>query len=165
MNETTAPEEPNETPFIAPAEGGEDEDDLAFTTQLGGVEIGRMVDLLHLRGWLSRVSLRAMALFEYLACERRCMPFGYVTGEPYNYVGYLTPGEVQQLASCLRHVSAPTRRAAAQDQLRFRQQQNIPVTSAYFRMVDEVLPAWADEFLQAVRAAMSENLGLICAIE
>lgn len=151
--------------FIAPGEGGEDEDELAFTTQLGGIEIGGAVDLLHLRGWLARTSLRAMALFEYLACGRRSMPFGYVAGEPYNYAGYLTPGEVQQLAACLRHVFPPPRGSVAQDQLRFRQQQNIPVTSEYFRLVDEVLPAWADEFLQAVRAAMSENLGLICATE
>jgi hypothetical protein len=176
MNETATPDKPDGTQFdipaeasgtqfISPDEDGEDENELAFTTQAGGVEIGGMVDLLHLRGWLARVSLRAMALFEYLACGRRCMPFGYVVGEPYNYVGYLTPGEVQQLASCLRNVSPPTRGAVARDQLRFRQQQNIPVTSEYFRMVDEVLPAWADEFLQAVHAACTENLGLICAIE
>lgn len=176
MSETTTPDKPDETPLYIPGEasgtqitspgdGGENEDDLVFATQLGGIEIGGMVDLLHLRGWLARVSLRAMVLFEYLACERRCMPFGYVAGEPYNYAGYLTPGEVQQLASCLRNVSPPARGAAARDQLRFRQQHNIPVTSEYFRVVDEVLPTWADEFLQAVRAACSEDLGLICAVE
>ncbi len=175
MSETIPPNKPDDTQLyisgeasgmqlISP-EGAGDEDDLTFTTQLGGIEIGGMVDLLHLRGWLARVSLRAMVLFEYLACERRCMPFGYVAGEPYNYAGYLTPGEVQQLASCLRNVSPPARGAVARDQLRFRQQQNIPVTSEYFRLVDEVLPAWADDFLQAVRAACSENLGLICAVE
>src|SRR5579875_3764103 len=148
------------------AENGEDgEDDLVFTTRLGGVEIGGASDLLQLRGWLAGTSLRAMALFEYLACGRRCMPFGYVIGEPYNYAGYLTPEEVQQLAACLCNVLPPARKAVAQDQQRFRQQQHLPPTSEHFRLTDEVLPVYAGEFLQALHSAASENLGLICGIE
>ncbi len=167
---TGADETSAEEQFIASLEDSgeaDDEADLIFSTQLGGIEIGGASDLLHLRGWLASTSLRAMVLFEYLACGRRCMPFGYVTGEPYNYAGYLTPGEVQQLAANLRNVLPPAQRAAAQDQQHFRQQQqqNLLVTSEQFRLVDEVLPAYAAEFLQAVRAAASENLGLICAVE
>jgi hypothetical protein len=141
------------------------EDDLVFTTQLGGIEIGGASDLLQLRGWLASISLRAMAMFEYLACGRRSMPFGYVTGEPYNYAGYLTPDEVQQLAACLRNALPPARKAVVEDQQRFRQQQHLPLTSEHFRLTDEVLPVYAGEFLQAVRTAASENLGLICGIE
>src|SRR5204863_10076092 len=74
-----------------------------------GIFIGRQPAPLHLRGWLARHSVRAMALFELLACERRALPFGHQPGDPYgSYSGYLTPEETTQLADCLHAIELPT---------------------------------------------------------
>src|SRR5438105_8258077 len=73
-----------------------------------GILLGTHSNTLQLRGWLAGISIRAMALFEYLACGRRHVPFGYEPGEPFGaYCGYLTPDEVRQLATILRDVKPP----------------------------------------------------------
>ncbi len=127
-----------------------------------GVVIGREPTTLHIRGWLATISVRAMALFELLACERRSMPFGYQPGTPFaSYAGYLTPDEVQQLALCLRDVQPPNQAVAVMDYQRFRQQIS---DSNTFRMIDEVLPLHADTFVTTVRLAAQQKVGLICSI-
>ncbi|HEY4032878.1 MAG TPA: hypothetical protein VGL94_02815 [Ktedonobacteraceae bacterium] len=129
-----------------------------------GVEIGRHPTTLHLRGWLAMRSVRAMALFELLACGRRSLPFGYRAGEPYEaYVGYLIPDEVRHLADCLRDEQPPDRVTAKADYASFRQEQSQPVKE--FRMIDEVLPDHADSLMEAVHLAAQRGLGLICSIE
>jgi hypothetical protein len=129
-----------------------------------GIFIGQAPNLLHLRGWLATISIRAMALFEYLACGRRSMPFGYEAGEPFGaFAGYLTPDEVWQLAACLEAIVPPDQEAAEEDYLNFRYQHyGIPPA---FRLIDEVLPAHAADFLFAVRKAARQGLGLISSIE
>jgi hypothetical protein len=128
-----------------------------------GVIIGHYPTILHLRGWLATISVRAMALFELLACERRCMPFGCRAGEPYEaYIGYLTPEEVWQLATCLRSARPPDPAKAEADYVDFRRQQ--AEQTKMFRMLDEVLPTHAEAFLQVVRMASQYGLGLICSM-
>jgi hypothetical protein len=129
-----------------------------------GIRIGHQLNLLHLRGWLARISVRAMALFEYLACGRRAMPFGFEAGEPFGaFSGYLTPDEVWQLAICLDGVTPPDQKDAEEDYLNFRYQQvGIP---AAFRLVDEVLPTHTATLLHAIEKAVSQGLGLITSIE
>lgn len=125
-----------------------------------GVILGQQRNVLHLRGWLASVSVRAMALFEYLVCGRRRMPFGYEAGEPFGgYIGYLTPNEVWQLSRCLRNVKPPSQLEAQADDLRFREQQ----TSE--RLVDEVLPTNAGMFLDFLQGAALQGLGLIGSVE
>ncbi len=125
-----------------------------------GISIGRLPTTLHLRGWLAAHSVRAMALFELLACERRTMPFGYLAGEQYGaFVGYLTPGELWQLANCLRDLPPPDHQEARADYQRFLQQRG-----KEFRMIDEVLPAEAEAFSEAVHIAAMYGWGLICSI-
>ena len=136
----------------------------SIDTKCQGVEIGRHPTPLHLRGWLAMRSIRAMALFELLACGRRCLPFGYRAGEPYeSYIGYLTPNEVRHLADCLQDQQPPDRAIAEADYASFRQEQSQPVKE--FRMIDEVLPAHADSLIDAVRIAVQHGLGLICSVE
>jgi len=131
---------------------------------VGGIEIGAHPNTLHLRGWLASIEVRAMALFEYLACGRRCMPFGYEPVEPFcAFIGYLTPDEVWQLAACLHDVKPPSQADAEEDYLNFRLQ--YAGTADPTRLVDEVLPTHAAEFLQAVRSAAFHGLGLICSVE
>lgn len=136
------------------------------STDIGcqGVEIGRHPTPLHLRGWLATRSVRAMALFELLACGRRRLPFGYRAGEPYEaYIGYLTPNEVLHLADCLQDQQPPDRARAEADYANFRQQQSQPIK--VFRMIDEVLPAHANSLMDAVRTAVDHGWGLICSVE
>jgi hypothetical protein len=129
-----------------------------------GVEIGRHPTPLHLRGWLAMRSVRAMALFELLVCGRRSLPFGYRVGEPYEaYIGYLTPDEIRHLADCLRDQQPPNRATAEADYTSFRQEQSQPVKE--FRMIDEVLPAYADSLMDAVHVTAQHGLGLICSVE
>ncbi|WP_151757053.1 hypothetical protein [Dictyobacter vulcani] len=136
-----------------------DADDCSETS---GIEIGSHPATLHLRGWLAGISVRAMALFELLACGRRRMPFGYRPGEPYeDYIGYLTPDETRQLASCLEHAQPPDPARARQDYALFRLQQR-SVQNA--RTIDEVLPEHAASFLQIVQQATQYDLGLLCSI-
>ncbi|MBE3559960.1 MAG: hypothetical protein IMW89_12140 [Ktedonobacteraceae bacterium] len=129
-----------------------------------GIQIGRHPTTLHLRGWLASISVRAMALFELLACGRRCMPFGYRSNEPFeSYIGYLTPDEVWRLALCLRSVRPPDPVAAEEDYRRFRLQRVRQVDA--FRMIDEVLPAYGSVLVRTVRQAATQGLGLICSVE
>ncbi|HLZ61729.1 MAG TPA: hypothetical protein VKR06_32700 [Ktedonosporobacter sp.] len=129
-----------------------------------GMIIGRHPATLRLRGWLAGVSVRAMALFELLACGRRRMPFGHNPGEPFeSYIGYLTPDEVWHLALCFRNVQTPNPMEAEEHYIRFRQQQ--VERPDMFLMIDEVLPAHADTFIRAVRTVASQGLGLICSVE
>ncbi|GCE27863.1 hypothetical protein KDA_33470 [Dictyobacter alpinus] len=131
-------------------------------TELAGVEIGRQPTTLHLRGWLAGISVRAMALFELLACGRRSMPFGYRSGEPYeNYIGYLTPAETSQLATCLQHVQPPDPIQARQDYALFRLHRQ---SMRDIRTIDEVLPEHASIFLQIIKLAAQYDLGLLCSI-
>lgn len=126
--------------------------------------LGEHPNTLHLRGWLAGISVRAMALFEYLACGRRRMPFGYEAGEPPGtYIGYLTPPEVQQLARCLQNVQPPQQAAAREDSWH----SSAPSLEKQneYRLVDEILPSYTNEFLQAVRNAANRELGLICSVE
>ena len=129
-----------------------------------GIRIGHQLNLLHLRGWLARISVRSMALFEYLACGRRAMPFGFEAGEPFGaFAGYLTPDEVWQLAICLDGVIPPDQGEAEEDYLNYRYQQvGLP---AAFRLVDEVIPTHAAALLHAVEKAASQGMGLITSIE
>src|SRR6266487_552335 len=128
-----------------------------------GLSLGRHPATLHLRGWLATISVRAMALFEYLACGRRCMPFGYRAGEPFEAcIGYLTPDEVWQLALCLAEAQPPDPDKAKADYQDFRDQ--LSEEWDEFRLIDEVLPAYAGTFLQAVHNAAHQGLGLICSV-
>lgn len=130
----------------------------------GGIALGTHPNTLQLRGWLASISVRALALFEYLACGRRCMPFGYEPSEPYGvFIGYLTAEEVWRLGTCLRGVQDPDQAEAEADYLRFRYQH--PGVPESYRLVDEVLPSYATEFHQAVDMAAAQGLGLICSIE
>ncbi len=141
---------------IRPDEEDEDEN-------VPGLSLGRHPSTLHLRGWLATISVRAMALFEFLTCGRRCMPFGYRAGEPFEAtIGYLTPDEVWQLALCLAEVQAPDPDKAKADYQNFRDQLSDDWDE--FRLIDEVLPAHAATFLQAVHNAAHQGLGLICSI-
>ncbi len=147
---------------VVPLSVSEPQDECAEEeARLPGVTIGRHPMAFHLRGWLATLSVRAMALFELLACERRSMPFGYRIGEPYEaYIGYLTPDEVWQLALCLRAAQPPEQTVAEEDYARFRLQHS----GQAFRMIDEVLPAHADALLKVVRMAAQYGLGLICSL-
>jgi hypothetical protein len=119
---------------------------------------------MQLRSWLASISIRAMVLFEYLACGRRRMPFNYETGEPFGaFSGYLIQEEVWQLASCLHKISPPDRIQAQGDYRRFCQEQTSDQLS--FPLVDEVLPANAHDFLTAVRRAALHGSGLICSMD
>jgi hypothetical protein len=147
---------------VIPSVDGEEDD--SSSTDHPGIEIGRHPMTLHLRGWLATHSVRAMALFELLACGRRSMPFGSHAGEVYqSYSGYLTPDEVQQLAVCLSHKTPPDPVEAATDYKRFRRQQEEPQHE--FRMIDEVMPVYADVFMRTVHMATQYGLGLICSME
>ena len=129
-----------------------------------GVVLGHHPATIHLRGWLATISVRAMALFELLACGRRCMPFGYRSGEPYeDSIGYLTPTEVLRLATCLRDADAPETLRAEQDYAHFHLVQD--TYAADPRLLDEILPAHAGPFLEIVRLAAQYGVGLICYIE
>ncbi len=130
----------------------------------GGITLGAHPNVLQLRGWLAGVSVRALALFEYLACGRRSMPFGYEPSEPYGvFIGYLTPDEVWRLGICLRDVQDPDQSEAEADYLRFRYQH--PGVPESYRLIDEILPSCAAEFHQAVDMAAAQGLGLICSME
>ena len=141
-----------------------DESDAEIVVASDGILIGQPSNLLHLRGWLAGISVRAMALFEYLACGRRLMPFGYEPGEPYGaFCGYLTPEEVWHLAACLESVTPPDQEAAEEDFLNFRYQSyGIPPA---FRLIDEVLPRHAAGLLFAIRKASQQGIGLIASME
>ncbi len=129
-----------------------------------GFSLGHHPATLHLRGWLASLSVRAMVLFELLACGRRSMPFGHRPGEPYeDYVGYLTPGEVRQLAHCLHNVDAPnTALHTEQDYPRFLIPTNKDSLDLDLRFVDEILPVHANALLHSMRIATQHDLGLIC---
>lgn len=128
-----------------------------------GIELGRLPAPLHLRGWLATKSVRAMALFEFLACGRRTMPFGYRAGEPYEaFIGYLMPQEVQQLALSIQNLQPPHPVKAREDYLAYRRQRNDPAGA--FHLIDEVSPTHAEAFLIAVNFAAQQGAGLICSI-
>lgn len=146
-------------------EDEEDEDFEEYTRPMpGGVALGAHPNVLQLRGWLAGVSVRSLALFEYLACGRRRMPFGYESSEPYGvFIGYLTPDEVWRLGTSLRGVLNPDQAEAEADYLRFRYQH--PGVPESYRLIDEVLPSHATEFHRALDMAAAQGLGLICSIE
>lgn len=128
-----------------------------------GILIGQQPAPIRLRGWLASFSIRAMALFELLACGRRCMPFGYEASDlATGYIGYLTPDEVWQLALCLRKVQSPRTEQVAADFQQF--QKRLREKTAEFRMLDEVLPEYSEEFISLVRMAALQGLGLICSV-
>ncbi len=132
-------------------------------TEESGVLIGQQHAPIRLRGWLASFSIRAMALFELLACGRRCMPFGYEASDlATGYVGYLTPDEVWQLALCLRKVQSPAAEQVTADFQKFQKQ--IREKTLAFRMLDEVLPEYSEEFMSLVRIAALQGLGLICSV-
>lgn len=147
-------------------EDSEDEEDFEEYTRpmSGGIALGAHPNALQLRGWLAGVSVRSLALFEYLACGRRRMPFGYEPSEPYGvFIGYLTPDEVWRLGTSLRGVFNPDQAEADADYLRFRYQH--PGVPESYRLIDEVLPSHATEFHRALDMAAAQGLGLICSIE
>ena len=136
----------------------------ADATKPKGIMIGNSANTLRLRGWLAGISLRAMVLFEYLACGRRRMPFGYEPGEPFGeYCGYLTPDEVGQMAMILRDVKPPSQSEVEKDRKSFHEQQTSG--NDQWRLIDEVLPANTYELLTAVRRATQQGLGLICSVD
>ncbi|HEY1354427.1 MAG TPA: hypothetical protein VGF67_32860 [Ktedonobacteraceae bacterium] len=143
----------------------EEEDMEEYTRPMpGGIALGVHPNVLQLRGWLAAVSVRALALFEYLACGRRGMPFGYEPSEPYGvFIGYLVPDEVWRLGMCLRDAQDPDQNEAEADYLRFRYQH--PGVPESYRLIDEILPSCAAEFHQAVDMAAAQGLGLICSME
>lgn len=127
-----------------------------------GILIGQQVNTLRLRGWLAGLSVRAMALFELLACGRRLLPFGYDANDPYGaYYGYLTPGETWQFASSLLHARPCSQTQAENDYQQFCMEQ-IANALPSARLLDEVLPAYARDLLHAARHAAAQGLGLIC---
>ncbi|GCE20339.1 hypothetical protein [Dictyobacter kobayashii] len=137
------------------ADEQEDEEEEAALA-MHGIELGRHPATLHLRGWLATISVRAMALFELLACGRRCLPFGYRAGEPYeDFVGYLTPDEVWQFSRCLRLTQAPDAHKVEADYAVFHQAQS-------FKMIDEILPSHAENLLTIIHQAAQHGLGLLC---
>ncbi|GHO45307.1 hypothetical protein [Ktedonospora formicarum] len=155
--QTQAPAEP-----ILPFTDALSDDDLDATNT--GVVIGRQPATLHIRGWLASHSVRAMALFELLACGRRVMPFGYLPGDPYgSYIGYLTPTETSSLASRLEGLQAPEMHEAEAEHQAFLRHQSLESEHSK-RMIDEVAPIHAGAFLDAVRIAAQQRLGLICSI-
>jgi hypothetical protein len=143
----------------------EEEDVEEYTRPMpGGIALGAHPNVLQLRGWLAGISVRTLALFEYLACGRRRMPFGYEPSEPYGvFIGYLTPDEVWRLGTSLRGISDPDQAEAEADYLRFRYQH--PGVPESYRLIDEVLPSHATEFHRALDSAAAQGLGLICSIE
>ncbi len=142
----------------------DDEEEMEIIVAACGMLIGNQPNLLHLRGWLAGISVRAMALFEFLACGRRSMPFGFEAGEPFGaFVGYLSPDEVALLAACLEGRVAPDQSEAEEDYITFRYQYlDLPSS---FRLVDEVLPTHAKGLLEAIQKASLEGYGLICSVE
>jgi hypothetical protein len=138
-----------------------DADDIGAAPQ--GINIGRQPMTLHMRGWLATISIRAMALFEFLACGRRTMPFGFHAGEPFEgYIGYLTLDETWQMAFLLGDVDPPDPAQAQEDARNFHDQ--LATEWDEFRLIDEILPQHATEFLQAIHNAAHQGLGLICSI-
>lgn len=130
----------------------------------GGVLLGSHPNTLQLRGWLASVSPRALALFEYLACGRRMMPFGYEPSEPYGvFIGYLTSEETWRLGTSLRGIQDPAQADAEADYLRFRYQ--YPGAPESYRLIDEILPVYAADFHRAVDMAAAQGLGLLCSVE
>ena len=128
-----------------------------------GIILGRQPATLHIRGWLAGISVRTMVLFEFLACGRRHMPFGYHAGEPFEgYIGYLTPDEIWQMALLLADVEPPDPLKAQEDARNFHDQLSIEWDE--FRLVDEILPGHAIELLEAIHNAAHQGLGLICSI-
>jgi len=142
----------------------DDEEEIEIIVAARGMLIGNQQNLLHLRGWLASISVRAMALFEFLACGRRSMPFGFEAGEPFGaFAGYLTPDEVALLAACLEGEAAPDQSEAEEDYITFRYQYlGLPSS---FRLVDEVLPTHAQGLLEAIQKASKQGYGLICSVE
>ncbi len=171
LNPERSPWQADEVGFASPAETSDDlladeeEGVEEYTRPMpGGISLGAHPNALQLRGWLAGISVRALALFEYLACGRRGMPFGYEPSEPYGiFIGYLTPDEVWRLGTCLRGALDPDQAEAEADYLRFRYQH--PGVPESYRLVDEVMPFCAVEFHQAVDMAAAQGLGLICSIE
>ena len=157
----------DEAAIDASLEAGAEEDALLQITEASretgpeGISLGRHPATLHIRGWLATISVRAMALFELLACGRRSMPFGYRVHEPFeSIVGYLTPDEVWQLALCLRNAQPPVPDEPEVLQQVFHQH---PAGHVYtFSMPDELSPSSASNLLKAVRTAASQGRGLIC---
>lgn len=126
-----------------------------------GMLLGQQANILRLRGWLATISVRAMALFELLACGRRKMPFGYDANDSYGtYYGYLTPDETWQLALALHDAHPYGQAQAEQDYQRFCMER---ITAAHpaARLLDEVLPEHTRELLRCVRRAAMLGLGLI----
>jgi hypothetical protein len=135
--------------------GSEEEEETEIIVAARGIPIGDAPNLLHMRGWLAGISVRAMALFEFLACGRRSMPFGFEAGEPFGaFAGYLTPEEVALLATALEGVLAPDDQEAEEDHITFRYQHY--ALPASFRLVDEVLPTHAAGLLEAIQRAAGE---------
>jgi hypothetical protein len=160
--ESAAPSNVAQVAPETPAPGDEEETEIIVAAR--GLPIGNAPNLLHMRGWLAGISVRAMALFEFLACGRRSMPFGFEAGEPFGaFVGYLTPDEVALLATSLEGILAPGQLDAEEDHITFRYQHYALPTS--FRLVDEVLPTHATGLLEAIQKAASQGYGLICSVE
>jgi hypothetical protein len=132
-----------------------------------GIALGQQQNALCLRGWLAGIDTRAMALFEYLACNRRLMPFGTDANVPYgSYCGYLTPEETRQLAEMLRGIKPCSQELADVDYQRFCEEQlALATTCEPARLIDEVLPSHCREFLDAVQRAALQGLGLMCSME
>ena len=162
VEEPVAPADDEQT--VAEAETAATEEEEEVIVAARGIAIGDAPNLLHIRGWLAGISVRAMALFEFLACGRRSMPFGFEAGEPFGaFAGYLTPDEVALLATSLAGILAPDDLDAEEDHITFRYQRyGLP---ASFRLVDEVLPTHAAGLLEAIQKAASEGYGLICSVE
>ncbi len=135
----------------------EDKEVAREAPNLHGLVLGQHPNTLRVRGWLAGISVRAMALFEYLACGRRGLPFGSEMGTD---VGYLTPAEVTDLVALLQGVQPPAQSEAEDDYRDFRLQ--LSSLRKTPRLIDEILPTNAREFLHAVHIAELEGLGLIC---
>lgn len=140
--------------------GADEIDDMSRYAGPAGVELGRHPSFLSLRGWLATISVRAMALFELLACGRRQVPFGYSRHEPFEtFIGYLTPLEVEYLARCLHNVQLSDLQLIEHCSSFETEQADAP---EHLNLPDEVPPVYARDFTRAVRAAASQGLGLLC---
>lgn len=148
-------DEPERDPYASEEQGGKPV----------GILIGQQPNTLRLRGWLASFSVRAMALFELLACGRRLMPFGCDANDPYGaYCGYLTPGETWQLASSLLHARPCSQSQAERDYQQFCTEHFADARPSA-RLIDEVLPERARALLYAARHAAAQGVGLICRMD
>ncbi|HEY7414950.1 MAG TPA: hypothetical protein VH593_07145 [Ktedonobacteraceae bacterium] len=157
------PDEPAQDGDMLRFNSDDEIDDISRYAGPPGIELGRHPAFLSLRAWLATFSVRAMALFELLACGRRQVPFGYSKHEPFeSFIGYLTPHEVWHLAQCLHNVQFPAPHLTEQDYSFALNAVRQAGAAENFNLPDEIPSEYTRAFTRAVHAATARGLGLIC---